>query len=354
MRFSGLIFFSVRLGSARLTRAGLTCYNALVLKQQNTQLEENSSARSFEERLGGILLPFVTPFDERGELDVRALGRNIEKWNETGVSGYVALGSTGERVHLTERECLTVIEEARGRVPPSLALIVGAGQQSTRLTIEEVKRWASAGADGLLLITPSYYRAEMSQGALKSYYRAVADASIVPVLLYNIPQLTGVTLAPETVAELATHENITGIKDSSGDIVALGEMLRLVPDGFSVLTGHGAALMAALGAGASGAILAVGCFAPRACVAVYEAFQAGDYETARTLQRKVAHLVRGVMGRYGIGGIKTAMTELGYEGGRVRAPLSMPQDGARLEIAKLLEETGSFEEETSRIGSSAH
>jgi 4-hydroxy-2-oxoglutarate aldolase len=308
--------------------------------------EESSSVWSLSESLRGILLPFVSPFDEEAEVHVRAVGTNIEKWNETGISGYVALGSTGERVHLTERECLLVIEEARAHVPARLSLVVGAGQPSTRLTIDEVKRWASAGADGVLVITPGYYRAEMTQSALKGYYQKVADASPVPVLLYNIPQLSGITLAPETVAELAEHENIIGIKDSSGDIVALGEMLRLVPEGFSVLTGHGAALLPALAAGACGAILAVGCFAPRACVEVYRAFQAGDYESARALQRKLAFLVRAVMGRNGIGGIKAAMTVLGYEGGRARAPLSMPDESARLEIAKILKTSEAFDEVT--------
>lgn len=322
-------------------------YNASILKEHNRTTHQRASSGSpLAKGLRGILLPFVTPFDEDGEVNRRAVGDNLEKWNETGVSGYVALGSTGERVHLTERECLEVIETARAKIPATLSLIAGAGQQSTRLTIDEVKRWASAGADAVLLITPGYYRAEMTHSALKSYYQMVGDASPVPVLLYNIPQLTGITLAPETVAELASHENIAGIKDSSGDIVALGEMLRLAPEDFSILTGHGSALMAALGAGAVGAILAVGCFAPRACVELYHAFHAGDYERGRAVQRKLAHLVRAVMGRYGIGGIKAAMTELGMEGGRTRAPLSMPTEGARLEIARLLKEAGLFKEET--------
>jgi 4-hydroxy-2-oxoglutarate aldolase len=323
----------------------------MVLKKQKTTFEI-SAAHPLAERLRGILVPFVTPFDKEAEVDAQAVGANLEKWNETGVTGYVALGSTGERVHLSERECLIVIEAAREHVPDSMAFIVGAGQQGTRLTIDEVKRWAGAGAGAVLVITPGYYRVEMSQGTLKSYYRAVADASIVPVLLYNIPQLTGITLAPETVAELAEHENIIGIKDSSGDIVALGETLRLVSYNFSVLTGHGSALMAALGAGAAGAILAVGCFAPRACVEVYKAFEAGDYERGRALQRRLAFLVRGVMGRFGIGGIKAAMDELGLEGGRVRSPLSQPDEAARLEIAKLLKESGLFDEETSSASQS--
>lgn len=321
-------------------------YNAVALKKQDTTYEENPATRILAQSLRGILLPFVTPFDTDEEVDLGALSANLQRWNETGVSGYVALGSTGERVHLTERECLRVIETARSGIEAPLSLIVGAGQQSTRLTIEEIGRWAEAGADAVLLITPGYYRAEMTQAALKNYYRAVADAARVPVLLYNIPQLTGITLSPETVAELGLHENIAGIKDSSGDMVALGEMLRLVPEDFSVLTGHGSALVAALGLGAAGAILAVGCFAPRACVEVYRAFHAGEHERARSLQRSIAFLVRSVMGRYGIGGIKTAMTVLGMAGGRTRAPIGMPDEEARDEIARLLKESGLFDEES--------
>jgi 4-hydroxy-2-oxoglutarate aldolase len=319
------------------------------LEKQNTTSEATTAAHLLAESLRGILLPFVTPFDEAGEVNTRAIAANLEKWNETGAAGYVALGSTGERVHLSERECLTVIETARSRITTPLSLIVGAGQQSTRLTIEEVKRWAGAGADAVLVITPGYYRAEMSQNALKGFYRAVADESTAPLLLYNIPQLTGITLAPETVAELASHPNIVGIKDSSGDIVALGETLRLVPESFSVLTGHGSALMAALGGGACGAILAVGCFAPRTSVEVHRAFTAGDYERARAWQRRLALLVRGVMSRYGIGGIKAAMDAVGYEGGRVRAPLPQPDEAARREITRLLQESGVFEEETGGV-----
>jgi 4-hydroxy-2-oxoglutarate aldolase len=319
------------------------------LEKKSPTLEKSSSTRPLVESLRGILLPFTTPFDDAAEVDARGVGANLGRWNRTGVTGYVALGSTGERVHLTERECLAVIETARAHIAQPLSLIVGAGQQSNHLTVDEVKRWAAAGADAVLVITPGYYRAEMTQGALKSYYRAVADASPVPILLYNIPQLTGITLAPETVAELASHQNIIGIKDSSGDIVALGETLRLVPENFAVLTGHGAALSAALGAGACGAILAVGCFAPRACVEVYNAFAAGDDERARVLQRGLGFLVRAVMGRFGIGGIKAAMDELGYVGGRVRAPLVMPDDAARLEIAKRLEESGLFDEKAGGV-----
>ncbi len=309
--------------------------------------EGTLSARLSADALRGILIPFVTPFSEDGEVDLRGLSANIERWNQTGVTGYVALGSTGERVHLSEDEAIRVIEAARESVPPTHALIAGAGQQSVRLTIREARRCAEAGADALLVITPGYYRAEMSQDALAGYYRALADSSPLPILLYNIPQLTGVVLQPETVARLAEHERIIGIKDSSGDMVALGEILRLTTPDFAVLTGHGSALLTALTLGARGAILAVACFAPSPAVEIYDAFQAGDLLRGRSLQRGLALLVRGVMVRYGIGGIKAAMDVLGFTGGRVRAPLSMPNPDARLEIERLLRESELFAEELS-------
>jgi 4-hydroxy-2-oxoglutarate aldolase len=261
------------------------------------------------------------------------------------VSGYAALGSTGERAHLDERECLEVIEAAREAVPEQMIFIVGAGQQGTRSTINEVRRFAGAGADAVLVITPHFYRGAMTQDALAGYYVAVADAATVPVILYSMPDLTGVRLAPETVARLSRHENIIGIKDSSGDLINLAETLRLVPDDFAVMTGNGALLYAALSAGASGAILAVGCVAARLCVEIYRALKEVDHGRAREMQRRLTPLARAVTVRYGIGGLKAALELLGFAGGEVRAPLSAASREAAGEIARLLEEIGLSDEE---------
>lgn len=254
------------------------------------------------------------------------------------MTGYVALGSTGERVHLEESECLAIVEAAREAVPASLSLIVGAGQHSTRATINEVRRTAEAGAQAVLVITPHFYRRAMTQEALASHYLAVADTSPVPVILYSMPDLTGISIAPETVARLGEHEQIIGIKDSSGDIANLTETLRQVPEGFMVLTGNGPMLYAALAAGAPGAILAVGCVAARVCLAIFSATLEGDYLRARQLQQKLTPLARAVTTRYGIGGLKAAMELAGYRGGAVRAPLRTPSAEAEREIASLLEE----------------
>lgn len=316
------------------------------MQHDKAHLESAAAASFSHSKLRGIMLPFPTPFAEKESANLSALRSNIEKWNKTGIAGYVALGSTGERVHLDERECLEVIEAARGCVPDSMAFIVGAGQQSTHATINEARQFAEAGADALLVITPHFYRAAMTQDALVNHYQTIADASPVPLVLYSMPDLTGIALAPETVARLALHENIIGIKDSSGDLINLSETLRVVPEDFAVLTGNGALLHAALGAGARGAILAVGCVAFDECLEIYSAVAARDHERARHLQRKLSPLARAVTVRYGIGGLKAALEMIGYEGGLVRAPLRPASDEAQREIARLLEESALEKSET--------
>jgi 4-hydroxy-2-oxoglutarate aldolase len=315
-------------------------YNAPAL---SSPLEQQRPARErpTHERLRGVLLPFPTPFAEDGGVDTASLRHNIELWNSTGVAGYVALGSTGERVHLDARERATVVETARACVPNDLVFVVGVGEQGTRGTIEECRVAAGQGADAVLVLTPHFYKGALTQGALASHFESVADSSPAPVVLYNIPQNTGVALAPETVARLCAHENVAGIKDSSGDVANFVEMIRLVGDGareFAPMTGHAGVFYASLASGAVGGILAAGCVLPRLCVEIYEAALAGERESARESQRRLAPVARAVTVRFGIGGLKHALDLLGFKGGRVRAPLAEPDEDARREIARLLEE----------------
>ncbi|HYP53921.1 MAG TPA: dihydrodipicolinate synthase family protein [Pyrinomonadaceae bacterium] len=303
----------------------------------NENTERRPGAQSPAPNLRGILLPFPTPFDDSGDFDADALRSNLRRWNETGVGGYVALGSTGERVHLEADEYARVIETARESVPRELLFVAGAGQHGTRASVAEVRQAARAGADAVLLITPHFYRSAMSPDALAAQFEAVADESPVPVVIYSIPQNAGLAVSPETVARLAGHPNVVGLKDSSGDIVNLAETLRLVPEDVSVLTGHGGTIYPALSAGARGGILAVGCAAPRLAVAVQRAFDAGRHESALVMQRRLAPLAKAVTVRYGVGGLKAALDLAGYAGGRVRAPLRMPDEDARREIARLLD-----------------
>jgi dihydrodipicolinate synthase/N-acetylneuraminate lyase len=291
------------------------------------------------EKLHGILLPLTTVFTDADEIDAASLRENIAAWNKTGVSGYVMLGSTGERVHLDEREYLHVIETARAAVPSDFAFIVGAGQQSTIGTIKEIRKAADAGADAVLVITPHYYRSAIHHQTLVSYYTAVADASPVPVLLYSMPALTGIKIEPETIARLSEHPNIAGVKDSSNDIAGFDETVQLCRDAradFAVMTGNGTVLFDALCAGATGGILAVGCVVPEVCVEIFRAFRAGELEHAIALQTKLTPLATAVTTRFGIGGLKTALEMAGYHGGPVRSPLQMPEERARREILALL------------------
>ena len=291
---------------------------------------------ALEQNLRGVLLPITTPFDS-DVVDKLALRSNIDRWASTGITGYVVLGSTGERVHLDEREYLEVIETTRAVVPEYQAFIVGAGQQSTVGTIKEIARAAAAGADAVLVITPHFYRSAISQETLVDYYRTVADAAAVPLLLYSMPPLTGIRIEPETVARLSEHPNIIGVKDSSNDVAGFSETVRLCPSEFAVMTGNGTVLLDALRAGATGAILAVGCVVPEVCVEIFRAFKAGDLERASMLQSKLTPLAAAVTTRFGIGGLKAALDLAGYRGGSVRAPLQPPGETARTEIAELLE-----------------
>ena len=290
----------------------------------------------------GILLPVTTPFTQDGELALDALRSNLSRWNKSGVIGYVLLGSTGERVHLDDREYLSTVESARAEVPDDRAFIVGAGQQSTLGTINEIKKAARAGADAVLVITPYFYRSAITQETLIDYYTAVADSSPVPVLLYSMPPLTGIKIEPETVARLSEHPNIAGVKDSSNDVAGFTKTVELCSRDFAVLTGNGTVLLDTLRAGATGGILAVGCVVPEVCVEIFRVFLVGDDERAAPLQSKLTPLATAVTTRFGIGGLKAALDLAGYQGGAVRAPLRAPDEAARAEIAALLDRMTGF------------
>src|SRR6266436_7598298 len=286
--------------------------------------------------LRGLLLPVTTPFSSGEELDTEGLAVNLERWNNSGIVGYVILGSTGERVSLDETEYLRVIESARRAVPERLIFVAGAGQQSTRGTIKEIERAAAAGAEAVLVITPGFYKSAITQEALVKHYQAVADAARVPVILYSMPDLTGIKIEPETAARLSEHQNIIGMKDSSADIAKFAETVRQVPDDFAMMIGNGTIFSEALQAGARGGILAVGCAVPALCLEIYQAVRSGEIDRAGLLQDRLTPLARAITKTYGIGGLKTAMEFAGLVGGAVRVPLRRPHASAAEEIAELL------------------
>jgi 4-hydroxy-2-oxoglutarate aldolase len=290
--------------------------------------------------LNGIFPAIITPFTRDGALDVGGLQTNFDAWNLTRLTGYLVLGSTGEVVHLEETEKLTVLEISRASIPTTMPMIVGTGQHSTRATIEFTRRAAELGATYALVVTPHYFKKEMTQAALKSFYLAVAEASTIPILLYSVPQFTGVQLAPETIAALAEHPNIAGIKDSSGDMRVLIHTLSLVENNFAVLTGSAPVLYPALLSGAKGAILAVANFIPDLCLETYRLAGQGKTQEARLFQERLLLISEAIASRHGIGGIKHAMNCVGYVGGNVRGPLEMPDTQAGQAIRACLQNSG--------------
>ncbi len=289
--------------------------------------------------LNGILLPVTTPFLANEELDTAGLIRNLEHWNGSGIAGYVLLGSTGERAHLDEHEYFQVIETARRAVPRDLSFIAGAGQQSTRGTIKEIERAVAAGAEAVLVISPGFYKSAITQKALARHYRAVADAAKVPVILYSMPDLTGIIIEPDTAARLSEHQNIIGMKDSSAEVGRFAETVRLVPEDFVLMIGNGTVLCDNLQAGGRGGILAVGCVAPKLCLEIFNAARTNDFDRARVLQDQLSPLALAVTKTYGIGGLKAAMEMIGLVGGAVRAPLQRPDTAGVAHIARLIKET---------------
>ena len=248
------------------------------------------------------------------------------------------MGSTGERVHLDEREYSNVIEVARPQVSSDRAFIVGAGQQSVRGTVAEISKAANLGADAVLVITPSFYRSAMTQEVLFNYYLAVADDSPVPLLLYSMPALTGIKIEPQTIARLSDHPNIIGVKDSSNDIAGFTATVEQCPPEFAVMTGNGTVLCDMLEAGATGGILAVGCVVPEVCLEIFQLFRDGAVDEARIVQSHLTPLATAVTTKFGIGGLKAAMDLNGYVGGFVRSPLQSPGDEAKRQIGALLKD----------------
>jgi 4-hydroxy-2-oxoglutarate aldolase len=294
--------------------------------------------------LNGIIAALPTPFDYDGEVNHEKLKENIESWNQTDLLGYLILGSTAEFPHLTTEEKLSIIETVRHSMSPDKLLLVGTGELSTRQTIEMTRRAHDLGADGAVVITPFYYKKVLQDEHHEAHYTRIADNAPIPVMIYLIPQFAGVYLMQETVARLAEHPNIIGLKESSGDLSALKELFRELRAGdFNVLVGSPAILTEGLEAGCAGAVLAVGALAPKTACAIERAYRHGNYERASELQKKLAALAR-VTAASGIGHLKAAMDVAGLYGFLPRSPMPIPTDEERADIEKAIEESGLFEQ----------
>lgn len=284
----------------------------------------------------GLFVPITTPFDpQTGEIAPVALRDNARAILEAGADGIVAAGSTGEAALLSEQEYRQVLAWLREVVPDDRWLVAGAGRESTRATIAACAVAAEEGADAVLVRPPSYYGSTLSPQALAEHFRTVADQSPIPVLLYNIPKYTHLTLPEALFAALAGHQNVLGAKDSSGDLKLFAAYRAAAPQ-WALLVGSGSRYYAALELGAAGGILAVACYAAPVARRVGEAFAAGDRASAGAAQEVLTPLNKEVVERFGVPGVKAAMDAAGLVGGPVRPPLADLPEAERARIAELV------------------
>ena len=269
----------------------------------------------------GVFTPIITPFLSDGAIDEAGMRGNVARWMATPLTGLVVLGSNGEAPQLDDAEADWVIEIVRSAVPRNRPLIAGTGRESTAATISATRRAATAGVDAVLVRTPSFFTSQMTTEVFVRHYTEVAEASPVPVLLYNVTAYTGVSLAADAVATLALHPNIVGLKESGNDVGLIAEYIARTPDEFTVLAGSGATLFHALCADCDGAVLALASLAPREVVSMEVLLGQGRLEEARALQRRLMPLARSVSAAYGVAGLKAALDLMGFAGGLPRAPL---------------------------------
>ncbi|HEY7194470.1 MAG TPA: dihydrodipicolinate synthase family protein [Gemmatimonadales bacterium] len=287
-------------------------------------------------RPAGIFPPITTPFDEvTGEIATPRFRDNIARLLAAGVNGIVVTGSTGESAMLDADEQRELVATARGVMTDGAWLIAGTGGESTRETIALTRAAADEGADAVLVRPPSYYAAGTTPASLLAHFVAVADASPVPVLIYNIPKYTHLALSPGLLEQLAGHGRVVGVKDSSGDPKSVAAYRSAVPH-WSVLVGGASLLFTALELGCQGGIIGVACYAPALCVQLLREFTNGDRAAAGALQERITPLDKEIVGKLGPAGVKAAMDAVGLYGGPVRAPLAPLTDADRERVSALV------------------
>ncbi len=285
--------------------------------------------------LNGIFPACVTPYDADGNVAPKRFAANVARWERAGLHGYLVLGSTGEFQYLDEMERGKILEAARAAIPAGKTMLVGAGHETTRTTIKYCKQAASLGADCVLVVTPVYYT-RAKEDAQRKYFLDVADASPVPVLVYNVPGFTAYNISPDFVASVSSHPNIIGMKDSAGDAGQILDTIRLHDPNFAVFTGGARIVYQALAVGARGGILAAANPLGYFYVQIYEAFKRGDH-TAAAAQQKEIRATEQKLSAFGIAGWKYAMDVLGWDGGDPRLPILPLGDEAKAKVRAIMQ-----------------
>ncbi len=289
--------------------------------------------------LYGIYPPVPTFFDEDEALDLTTLREHVTRLRQKGISRFVALGSNGEAVHLDPDERRAVIATIREAAGADAQVVAGAGADSTRTTIALCHLAAEAGADAALILPPHYYRDRMTKTAVAAHFRAVADASPLPIVIYNMPaNAAGLDVDAETAIALSLHPNILGIKDSSGNVAKMAEIAAGAREGFRVLAGSAGFLLPALVVGAVGAVAALANVAPRECLRLQSLFEQGDIEEARVLQARLVAPNTAVTSGFGVAGLKAALQFVAHYGGQPRRPLAPLDEGERVRLRAILAE----------------
>jgi 4-hydroxy-2-oxoglutarate aldolase len=290
-------------------------------------------------KLQGIFPPITTPFQYDGALYKAKVFHNVEKWNKTTLAGYVVCGSTGESVMLTPDEKFQMFEWVAEAAAPEKLLLCGTGVESVRETVWLTNKAAEMGYKAAMIRTPHYYKSLLNRNeAQLTYYRAVADQAKIPLMIYNWPQTTGVDISCEAVACLSEHPNIIAIKESSGNLEKVMQLIRTVKPGFQVLVGSALTLWPSFTVGAVGAVLAFANVAPYACITIWEAHRTREQEAARDWQGRIARAAQLVTTKYGVPGLKYAMELNDYYGGPPRLPLTTITPEAKKEIEEAFRE----------------
>jgi 4-hydroxy-2-oxoglutarate aldolase len=286
--------------------------------------------------LSGIFPALTTPYREDGSVSIEQFKANLARYNQTGVAGYVVVGSTGESVLLNSTESESLLAAAMEAAVPGKLPIAGTGAESTAETIARTKRAASLGYKVALVKTPYYYKPAYKPETYLRHYRAVADASPIPILLYSVPVFTGVSLETPEIVALADHPNIIGMKDSSGVILRIVEVVGQAPKQFQMLTGAAGVLHPAFVSGAKGAILALACPLPEKCVELYNLWKRGQHAEAQALQQALAAATKIMVSEASIAGVKYAMDLRGFHGGLPRLPIPPVAEEKKRQIAQVL------------------
>lgn len=292
------------------------------------------------EALHGVFPPIFTPFKENGDVDYRSFVSNIGKWNDTALRGYVVLGSNGETAYLSGKEKLELVRLAVEHRAGDKTVIVGTGLESTRETIRLTEDVAAIGADAALVLTPSFYRSRMDDRALIAHYSTVANNARIPVLLYNVPKFTGLNVSADLVREVSAHPNITGMKDSSGNVAQLVEFQSVADAEFAIMVGTASVWFPALCLGVGGGVLALANIAPDECVEIQRLYESGNTQAAEEIYRRLLPVNTAITAIYGPAGLKYAAGLLGYAAGTVRQPLSPLTETEKDELRAALVRAG--------------